>query len=255
MLKIVLLGGGNVAHHLFAQFSKNPEIELVQWYNRSISAIQKFESTALLTNQLADLKPADIYIIAVSDSVIREVSSSLPFKDRLVVHTSGNSDIQMIDSKNRAGVLYPLQSFSKEKKIYWNDVPLLLEAENEKDLQLIQRLAKSMTDKVYLINSKQRSRIHLTAVFVNNFVNHLYSIGADLSEQAQIPFEIFIPLIKQTTRSLETSPAKTTQTGPAVRGDNSTIESHLDQLKDPLYKDIYKSITRSIIKTHGGEKL
>src|SRR5690606_40695753 len=83
MLKIVLLGGGNVAHHLFAQFSKNSEIELVQWYNRSISAIQKFESTTLLTNQLADLKPADIYIIAVSDSVIREGSSSLPFKDRL----------------------------------------------------------------------------------------------------------------------------------------------------------------------------
>lgn len=255
MLKIVLLGGGNVAHHLFAQFSKIPEIELIQWYNRSVSAIQKFDSIIPVTNKLENLKQADIYIIAVSDTAIHEISSSLPFKDQLVAHTSGNTDLKVIDPKNRAGVFYPLQSFSKEKQIHWNEIPLLLEASNEKDLEKLQLLAKSMTDKVYLINSKQRSSIHLTAVFVNNFVNHLYSIGTDLSEQAQIPFDIFIPLIKQTTKSLETTPSKASQTGPAIRGDKSTIESHLDQLKDPLHKEIYKSITRSIINTHGREKL
>lgn len=255
MLKIVLLGGGNVAHHLFTQFSKNPKVELIQWYNRSVTSIEKFEQQTEITTQLANLKEADIYIIAVSDCAIAEISSALPFQDKLVVHTSGNTTLNTIDSKNRAGVYYPLQSFSKTKHVHWPEVPLLLEATTEKDLELLQQLAKSMSDKVYKINSQQRSTIHLTAVFVNNFVNHLYTIGADLCEKEQIPFEIFIPLIKQTTTSLDNIAPMTSQTGPAVRGDNNTIASHLEQLKDPLHKEIYKSITRSIIETHGREKL
>lgn len=255
MLKIVLLGGGNVAHHLFTQFSRNPEIELVQWYNRSIDAIRKFGQHTAVIDQIENLKEADLYLIAVSDAAIAEISAALPFQGKFVVHTSGNTSMDVIDSKNRTGVYYPLQSFSKNKPIQWNEIPLLIEATNEDDLQLLNKLAKSMTDKVYTINSQQRSRIHLTAVFVNNFVNHLFSIGADLSEQEQIPFEIFIPLIKQTTNSLGTTPPIASQTGPAVRGDHSTIEAHLRQLKDPLHKEIYKSITRSILKTHGREKL
>jgi len=255
MLKIVLLGGGNVAHHLFAQLSKNPEVKLVQWYNRSIESIEKFGQYVAITDQLENLKEADIYIIAVSDAAIEEISSELPFQDKLVVHTSGNTSMDTIDSKNRSGVYYPLQSFSKDKQVQWSQIPLLLEASNENDLQLLQKLAKSMTDKVYMINSQQRSSIHLTAVFVNNFVNHMYTIGDDLCQQEQIPFEIFIPLIQQTTKSLDTTPPLAAQTGPAVRGDQNTIASHLDQLKNPLLKEIYKSITRSILDTHGREKL
>lgn len=255
MLKIVLLGGGNVAHHLFTQFSKNPKVELIQWYNRSVTSIEKFEQQTEITTQLSNLKEADIYIIAVSDCAIAEISSALPFQNKLVVHTSGNTTLNTIDSKNRAGVYYPLQSFSKTKHVHWSEVPLLLEATTEKDLELLQQLAKSMSDKVYKINSQQRSTIHLTAVFVNNFVNHLYTIGSDLCEKEQIPFEVFIPLIKQTTTSLDNTAPMASQTGPAVRGDNNTIASHLEQLKDPLHKEIYKSITRSIIETHGREKL
>lgn len=255
MLKIVLLGGGNVAHHLFTQFSKNPKVELIQWYNRSESSIEKFEQHTEITDRFDNLKEADIYIIAVSDNAIAELSTALPFQDKLVVHTSGNTPLHNIDSKNRAGVLYPLQSFKKDKKVDWSEVPLLIEAYTENDLELLFELAKSMSENVYKINSQQRSTIHLTAVLVNNFVNHLYSIGSDLCEMEQIPFEIFIPLIKQTTKSLNTTTPKASQTGPAVRGDTNTIESHLEQLKDPLHKEIYKSITRSIISTHGREKL
>lgn len=255
MLKIVLLGGGNVAHHLFTQFSKNPKVELIQWYNRSGSSIEKFEQHTEITTRLDNLKEADVYIIAVSDNAIAELSTALPFQDKLVVHTSGNTPLQNIDSKNRAGVFYPLQSFKKDKKVDWSEVPLLIEASIENDLKLLLKLANSMSDNVYKISSQQRSTIHLTAVFVNNFVNHLYSIGSDLCEMEQIPFEVFIPLIKQTTKSLNTTTPKVAQTGPAVRGDTNTIESHLEQLKDPLHKEIYKSITRSIISTHGREKL
>ncbi|WP_417360640.1 Rossmann-like and DUF2520 domain-containing protein [Galbibacter sp.] len=255
MLKIVLLGGGNVAHQLFTQVSKNSEVDLVQWYNRNIVAIEKFEQQTAITDQLENLKEADIYIIAVSDIAIAEISSALPFQDRFVVHTSGNTSMEAIDSKNRRGVYYPLQSFSKDKQLQWPEIPLLIEAAEEKDLELLQKLAKSMTDKVYMINSQQRSGIHLTAVFVNNFVNHMYTIGADLCDQEQIPFEIFFPLINQTTKSLNTTPPKASQTGPAVRGDLNTISSHLEQLTNPLHKEIYKSITRSILNTHGREKL
>lgn len=255
MLKIVLLGGGNLAQHLFTQFSKNPTVELIQWYNRSIAPIGQFEHQTQITTELKDLKEADLYILAVSDSAIREVSKALPFKDKLVAHTSGNTEISAIDSKNRSAVFYPLQSFRKENQVQWSEIPLLLEASNEKDFELLHLLAKGMSDKVYSINSKQRSSIHLIAVFLNNFVNHLYTIGNQISKQEQIPFEVFLPLIKRTTASLENSSPLDSQTGPALRADHKTIASHLQQLKNPLHKEIYKSITSSIIETHGREKL
>src|SRR5690606_27195343 len=169
MLKIVLLGGGNVAHHLFTQFSKNPKVELIQWYNRRGSSIEKFEQHTEITTRLDTLKEADVYIIAVSDNAIAELSTALPFQDKLVVHTSGNTPLQNIDSKNRAGVFYPLQSFKKDKMVDWSKVPLPTEASTENDLDFLLELAKSMSENVYKINSQQRSAMLLAAVFVNNF--------------------------------------------------------------------------------------
>ncbi len=255
MLKIVLLGGGNVAQHLFTQLSTHTEFQLIQWYNRHLAAIEGFRSITEITDELEALKDADLYLMAVSDRAITEISAALYFKDKFVVHTSGNTALSAIDSKNRGGVFYPLQSFSKEKSVDWPEVPLLLEATNQKDALLLERLAKGISDKIYMVNSQQRSTIHLSAVFVNNFVNHMYTIGSSLCEAEQIPFEIFYPLIRETTKSLENTTPIVAQTGPAVRADYNTINSHLEQLKNPLYQEIYKSITRSISVTHGREKL
>ncbi|MCX2679321.1 DUF2520 domain-containing protein [Galbibacter sp. EGI 63066] len=255
MLNTVLLGGGNIAHHLFVVIRELTSVNLIQCYNRNIEAIKSFEKHLEITDDLNKLKDADLYIIAVSDNAIAEVSATLPFSDRLVVHTSGSMPMNELAEKNRRGVFYPLQTFSKEKPVDFSEIPICLEAENQKDLNTLKTLANALSDKVYEMNSHQRKTLHIAAVFVNNFVNHLYYIGNDLCEKDKIPFEILHPLIKETSEKLMKVNPKEAQTGPAIRNDIKTINSHLDQIENNAYKDIYKILTASIINTYGREEL
>ncbi|MEL4308913.1 Rossmann-like and DUF2520 domain-containing protein [Joostella sp. CR20] len=255
MLKIVLLGGGNVAQHLLEVFSKTPTTTVVQCYNRNLSTIENFQKHTEITNNLEQLKPADVYIIAIKDDAIADFSRSLPLTNKLVVHTSGNVPMLTLADKNRRGVFYPLQSFSKEKEVNFSKIPICIEAENEADLKTLQTLAEAISQHVYTITSEQRKTLHVGAVFVNNFVNQLYQIGSEICEENKIPFEILQPLISETSEKIKTLTPLEAQTGPAKREDTATINSHLKLLKNEDFKDIYKLITKVIIKTHGREKL
>ena len=132
-----------------------------------------------------------------------------------------------------------LQTFSKDKEIDFSEIPFCLEAENEKDYNLLKTLALSIGQKVYSISSKQRKTIHVAAVFVNNFTNHLYKIGNDICKQNNVPFEILLPLIKETSLKIEQLEPKNAQTGPAIRKDKKTINNHLNLLNDDQ-QEIYK---------------
>lgn len=253
MIKAVILGGGNVAHHLTNQLLKNTTVNLVQVYNRSIAKIKHLEHKISITNKLTELKDADIYIIAVSDNAISELSSKLNLQSKLVVHTSGGAGINELKSNSNKGVLYPLQSFSKESNLNFLEIPICIEAETKKDLQLLETLAKSFSNNIYKINSKQRERLHVAAVFVNNFVNHLYHIGNEICNENKIPFEILQPIIQETAnKTAVLSPFKA-QTGPAKRNDTKTIEKHKAMLT-VNQQEIYTLLTKSIYKTYG-EKL
>ena len=144
-----------------------------------------------------------------------------------------------------------LQTFSKEKKVDFSKVPFCLEAENLKDYFLLEKLAKLIGKKIYQISSKQRNAIHVSAVFVNNFTNHLYKIGNDICTEHKVPFEILHPLIKETVTKIETLSPKNAQTGPATRNDKKTIKNHLDLLNKNQQK-IYTILTKSI---QNGNKL
>src|SRR5690606_6976147 len=130
-----------------------------------------------------DLKPADITLISVTDSAIAEVSVNIPYNDALVAHTSGTTALEVLNDKNRKGVFYPLQTFSKSKKINFKEVPLCLEAEDIDDLNELKLLAEELSDKVFEISSEQRKSLHVAAVFVSNFTNHLYSIGNEICKE------------------------------------------------------------------------
>ncbi|WP_417444043.1 Rossmann-like and DUF2520 domain-containing protein [Joostella sp.] len=255
MLKIVLLGGGNIAHHLFRVFNENNSINVVQCYNRSLSAIKVFEDKTRVTNELADIIEADIYVIAVSDNAIADISNELPFSNKLVVHTSGNVSMLDLNEKNKRGVFYPLQSFSIDKEVNFEEIPICIEAENDTDLKMLQTLAASISNKVYKIDSKQRKAIHLSAVFVNNFVNHMYQIGNEICKQNDIPFDILQPLIEETSEKIKTLTPEESQTGPAKRNDTKTINSHLELLEKDAHKEIYKLLTTSIINSYGRKEL
>lgn len=253
MIQITLIGSGNVAQHLIKAFAKSELVEIAQVFSRKkekLSSIIEFDK---IVSDYEDLKEADLYIIAVTDNAITEVSQQLPFNNQLVVHTSGTASIETLDDKNRKGVFYPLQTFSKNKEIDFSVIPICLEADNTFDFRVLETVAKSISKAVFPINSEQRKALHVAAVFVNNFTNHLYQIGHEICEENQVPFDILKPLIQETAQKIKTLDPIDAQTGPAKRGDSSTIEAHLEYLTNENQKNIYKILTQSI--QHNGKKL
>lgn len=246
MIKVVILGSGNVAQHLIKVFLQTEEVSLVQVFARQPNQLTHLLPTAKIVSDYQKIIEADVYIISVSDNAIAEVSFQLPFENRLVVHTSGSSDLSVLNNKNRKGVFYPLQTFTKGKKVDFTPIPICLEAENEQDYQLLEQLGNSISKKVFNINSEQRKSLHVAAVFVCNFVNHLYQIGNKICEANQIPFEVLHPLIQETAQKILELTPKEAQTGPALRNDTQTIEKHLDFLFNENYKTIYQLLTQSI---------
>ena len=227
MISVLLLGKGNVATHLYNTFLNVDNIEITQIDSRKLTHVPK----------------ADITIIAVSDDAIADVSSKI--NNTLVVHTSGACSINELKNKTNKGVFYMLQTFSKDKKVDFNEIPFCLEAENKDDLVLLEKAATAIGKKIYHINSTQRKQLHVAAVFVNNFANHMYKIGHDVCNNFNVPFDVLHPLIKETAAKIEFLNPSEAQTGPAKRNDNNTIENHLKLLNDEQQK-IYKLLTKSI---------
>ncbi|MDP2541350.1 hypothetical protein CSC81_00835 [Tenacibaculum discolor] len=245
MIKVAIIGGGNVATHLANAFSKTDEVSLVQVYARNIEQVEHLKEVTSITNSIELLTKADVYIIAVSDDAIGDVSRRIEQKNGLVVHTSGSVAMQSLQNTGRKGIFYLLQSFSKDKEVNFNEIPFCLEAESEEDLQLLETLAKTIGKKIYRINSEQRKRLHVAAVFVNNFTNHMYKIGADICNEHQVPFEVLLPLIQETAQKITELSPDAAQTGPAKRNDQKTIQDHL-ALLNAEQQEIYKLITKSI---------
>lgn len=250
MISVVVIGSGNVAQHLILAFQKVKAIELVQVLARNPKQLNHLLNSQYIDSDFNKLKEADLYIIAVSDNAITSISGQIPFKDKLVVHTSGSIELNALDGKNRKGVFYPLQTFSKSKSVDFSQIPIALEAENTKDYALLENVANSISTQVYQINSEQRKALHVSAVFVCNFTNHLYKIGNDICNENNLPFDLLKPLILETADKISTLSPDEAQTGPAKREDTVTINAHLDFLKNTTQKDIYKLLTQSIID-HG----
>jgi len=246
MIRITVIGSGNVAQHLIKAFAKSELVEILQVYARKKEALSSLIEFDKITSDFEELQESDLYIIAVSDKAIADVSKQLPFQNRIVVHTSGAASLDVLDAKNRKGVFYPLQTFSKNKDIDFSIVPLCLEAENTFDFRVLETVAKSISNAVFAINSDQRKALHVAAVFVNNFTNHLYHIGKEICGEHQVPFEILRPLIQETAEKINTLDPVDAQTGPAKRNDGNTIAAHLDYLTNENQKNIYKLITQSI---------
>ena len=243
-----------MAYQLTRAFYNHPEVRLQQLYNRSELSPEFNAFEIEKTHNLSLLRPADVCIITVKDEAITEVSEKIPLENQLVVHTSGNTSIEAIDSKNRRGVFYPLQTMNKQTIVDFEKVPFCLEAENTNDFYLLQRLASLLSTKIYALNSYQRRVLHLAAVFMNNFSNHLVYISQQICKENEVPFEILQPLLAETLAKLQNTSAYDAQTGPARRNDSLTISNHLAMLSDN-YKEIYDIITKSIINTYGRKEL
>ncbi|UJH67109.1 Rossmann-like and DUF2520 domain-containing protein [Allomuricauda sp. SCSIO 65647] len=250
MLKVVIIGTGNVAFHLFKAFQTTDKVSVVQVVGRDKNVLSTFEDEAIIETDLKKVKQADFYLLAVSDTAIFEVAQQLRNKKGIVAHTAGSVSIDALNDHLSYGVFYPLQTFSKERPVDFSVIPICVEANTRTALARLEKLADTLSDSVYQISSKQRRQLHLSAVFVNNFPNHLFTIAATICRDHDVSFDLLKPLIGETANKIRFLDPQTAQTGPARRNDIETMQRHLDELKHPLHKKIYQLLSESIRQAH-----
>jgi predicted short-subunit dehydrogenase-like oxidoreductase (DUF2520 family) len=169
-----------------------------------------------------------------------------------VVHTSGSVGLDVFGNVSNKGILYPLQSFSKTKKIDIKEVPFLITSDNESFKQELMEFARTISKHVFEYTDEQRRHLHIAAVLVNNFSNHLFALAQEYCEKHRLDYQLLMPLIHETIHKIDTITPKDAQTGPAKRNDREIIEKHLSMLKtedEQLFK-IYKLLTDSILKMY-----
>ncbi len=251
-MKAVMIGAGNVATNLVRALSATG-IEVVQVYSHALAHARELADTvnAGATDDLSALEMgADIYIISVKDDAIVNVVSSIPDNGALWVHTSGSIPMTVFEGRRqRYGVFYPMQSFSKQIATDFTEVPFFIEAVNDGVALEIEALAQRLSQRVFHATSEQRRRLHIAAVFACNFANHLWTLADDVLRDAELPFDVMLPLISTTVDKLKRLSPAESQTGPAMRRDHRVMQSHMAMLdKDKAL--IYKTLSDNIMKRH-----
>ncbi len=254
-MKTTIVGAGNVAWGLAPALVKGGEVEIVRVVARSEESARKLarhlgpEVEATADTSLAD-KGVDLVIVAASDSAIAEIAATCPDSQAIWVHTSGAVEMAALrTATRRCGVIYPMQTFTREVEVDLSGSPIYIEASDERVEAALTLVARSITSRVGHADSSGRRRLHCGAVFACNFVNHLWTISDEIAREAGGSFSDYLPLINETLRKAGEIGPEAAQTGPARRGANAVMESH-KALLDPLQKEIYNIISRSITQKY-----
>jgi predicted short-subunit dehydrogenase-like oxidoreductase (DUF2520 family) len=249
-MDIVIIGTGNTASVLGRKL-KAAGHNIVQIFGRDARTASDlaYELDTESTNYWSVVnREADIYILAVSDIAIQEVMRELKLPDKTIVHTAASVSKEVLHGAAHYGVFYPLQSLKKENA-YLPDIPIIIDASDEKTMHDLELLASSISEKVMRGSDFSRLKLHLAAVFCNNFVNHLYTLTENYCKKEGLDFQLLFPLIKETALRIEHLSPSRAQTGPAVRHDYNTIEKHKELLRDhPELQQFYELFTESIMK-------
>lgn len=256
-MKITMIGSGRVATHLALALQNQHQI--VQVFSRQLAHAEKLaqQLDAQAISSPAQLDPqVDLVIVTVSDQAISEVVQAITgyLPQNLIVHTSGSTSLAVIEhTHSRAGVFYPLQTFSFEREVNWLETPLFVEATEQQDLEALTQLANSLSSQVYQYSSKQRQTLHLAAVFACNFSNYCYDMAQQIVEAEQVDFSLLYPLILETADKATKHDPKTMQTGPAMRGDQNILNMHAQLLAAFNRADlaqVYALMSEGICKRH-----
>ncbi len=253
-MDVSFIGSGNLAWHLapaldnvgytvkevYSQNPKHAGALVGRLYQAHVKATLDFSTSS-----------SEIFIIAASDDAIQDIVREIILpEDSILVHTSGSQPLELLGfaATLNTGVFYPLQTFSKAKKVDFKDVPIFIESDTDEVTQVLLKIGKAISNKVTKITSHDRKALHVAAVFASNFSNHMLTIAKEVAEKNGLDFELLKPLIAETlNKSLIIDP-ESAQTGPAKRGDMEILDNHLEFLKDdPSVAEIYKTISQHII--------
>ena len=255
-MKIVFVGAGNLATHLAPVLCRAGH-KAVQVFSRTQASASKLagllgtQSTTVLEEVCCD---ADAYVISVKDDALPELVARLCGKcgDALFIHTAGSVPMDVFKGHaKRYGVIYPMQSFSKNRPLDLSHVPFYIEANSDAALGVVRTLAESVSDRVRVLSSADRRYLHLAAVFACNFVNCCYNLASDTVEAVGIPFSDFLPLIDETAAKVHVLTPHEAQTGPAVRYDQTVIGRQVALLDGhPDVRRVYEALTDTIHNLH-----
>ena len=249
MKRVVIIGSGNVAtslaHGLVAR------CEVAQIYSRQLAHAQLLADAIGCPDATCDLDAlvtdADAYVIAVKDDAIADVIAATPDNGALWVHTSGSKPIDLFAGhRTRYGVLWPMQSFSREMVVPLDDVHFFAEASNEAALEDLMSLGHLLSCHVTAADSDQRRQLHVASVFSCNFANHMWTLADEVLTEAGLSFDAMLPLIRTTVEKLDSLSPAQSQTGPAVRHDLKVLASHMAML-DGDKREIYDLLSQSIM--------
>lgn len=246
------MGAGNMATALALSLKEAGNTPIAVWSRTA-------ESAQLLAGKLQceyaceipSLPAADIFIISVVDSVLHDIASQVAasFPDALVLHTAGSIDMELLHSAGAAsyGVLYPMQTVNKHKPVQLRDVTTFFEGCNEEVAKRVEGLARTISDKVVYATSKQRSYLHVAAVFTCNFSNAMYNMATEILEKHGLPFDAMLPLVDEAARKVHLMSPSEAQTGPARRGDSNVMNMHISMLDDE-HAAIYSQLSDYILR-------
>jgi predicted short-subunit dehydrogenase-like oxidoreductase (DUF2520 family) len=255
--KIVIIGCGNVAWHIAKKLFSLKRFEILIYNHKPNSSLNDFRDKLgcrVFTSLEKITDDAPYYIISVTDKHIRSVAEKIKIKNpnALLTHVSGSAAIEDLGKRvHHTGVMYPLQTFSKNDAIKWKEIPIFLECHESKAKEILTEFALLFSKKLFYADRPQRLRLHLAAVLVNNFTNSLYAAAAKVIDTGikKADYRILMPLIDQTVSKVKKMHPLKAQTGPAKRGDETVMKKHLKLLsEEPELKKIYKQLSRLISK-------
>lgn len=251
MSKLVIIGSGNLATQLSFAL-KCAGHDIVQVYSRTEEHAKELAKKIDCT-YTADAdkirRDAEAYIISVKDDAVRSVVLSLNNvnTDAVFMHTAGSVPMEVFAGvAGHYGVLYPMQSFSKMRKVDFRCIPCFLEASDDKAMSVIRGLAESVSGNIHTADTEKRKKIHLAAVLASNLANHCYRLGERVLEEEGIDFSILLPLIQETARKVTEMSPHDAQTGPMVRYDTDVMSRQIEMLSDERTRQIYRLMAESI---------
>lgn len=253
---VVFIGAGNLATNLAkALYRKGFRIEQIYSRTEESASTLASEVEAGFTTDLQEIsEEAKLYIVSLKDAAFVELLPQITAgkRESLLVHTAGSIPMNIWEGyAERYGVFYPMQTFSKQREVDFDEIPFFIEAKSPEDVELLKAVAGTLSEKVYEATSEQRKSLHLAAVFTCNFTNHMYALAAELLKKYHLPFEVMLPLIDETARKVHELAPHDAQTGPAVRYDENVINNHLAMLEETSdLQEIYKLISKSIHEHH-----
>ncbi len=250
-MKIVIIGSGNLATQLSLAF-KAVGKDVVQVYSRTEEHAKELADKigCNFTTHVEDIRQdADVYIFSVKDDALSGLVASICQErpNGLFLHTAGSMPMDIFKGHAlRYGVLYPMQTFSKNREVDFREIPCFVEGSSEEALADIRLMAASISDYVVDCDSEKRKKMHLAAVLACNLTNHCYRLAERLLESEQIDFQLFLPLIEETARKVKDMSPKAAQTGPMVRYDQNVMQMQMGMLSDERTREIYRLMAESI---------